>query len=116
MILPQNHLEPLSGSRGEFIFMAKSIKDEFTDQLFEAVLKLETVDECYRFFQDIATVAEIKELSHRFEVARMLRKGATYEKIVEKTGVSTATISRVKRALEYGADGYNLVLKRMEEK
>ncbi|MFW5985608.1 MAG: YerC/YecD family TrpR-related protein [Halanaerobiaceae bacterium] len=95
--------------------MSKSIKNEFTDQLFAAVLQLKDIDECYRFFKDIATVAEIQELSRRLEVARMLREGATYEEIGEKTGVSTATISRVKRALEYGADGYNLILERMDE-
>lgn len=93
--------------------MAKSIKNELTEQLFKAILQLKNTDECYRFFKDIATVAEIKELGHRLEVARMLNKGATYDDIVDKTGVSTATISRVKRALEYGEDGYNLVLKRM---
>lgn len=95
--------------------MAKPIKNEFTDQLFRAVLKLENVEECYRFFEDIATVAEIQELSRRLEVARLLSRGATYEEIVEQTGVSTATVSRVKRALEYGADGYKLILSRMED-
>ena len=96
--------------------MAKSIENEFTDQLFDSILQLQNREECYRFFRDIATVAEIQELGHRLEVARMLREGATYEEIADKTGVSTATISRVKRALEYGADGYNLILKRLEEK
>ena len=93
--------------------MSKSIKDEFTDQLFEAILLLETREECYRFFEDIATVGEIRDLGQRLEVARMLKKGATYDEIVAKTGVSTATISRVKRCLEYGADGYNLIFKKM---
>ncbi|HLV09985.1 MAG TPA: YerC/YecD family TrpR-related protein [Halanaerobiales bacterium] len=96
--------------------MSQSIKDKFSDQLFEAVLKLKTPEECYRFFEDIATVSEIKALSQRLEVARMLRVGATYDEIVEKTGVSTATISRVKRSLYYGADGYTLILERMEYK
>lgn len=93
--------------------MSKSIKDEFTDQLFEAILKLETKEECYSFFEDIATIGEIKALGQRLQVAKMLRTGATYEEIVEKTGVSTATISRVKRCLYYGADGYKLILDRL---
>lgn len=93
--------------------MSRSIKDEFSDQLFDAILKLESREECYRFFEDIATIAEIKALGQRLEVAKMLRTGATYEEIVEKTGASTATISRVKRSLYYGADGYALILDRM---
>ena len=95
--------------------VSKAIRNEFTDQLFEAILKLENLEECYCFFEDIATVAEIQELSRRLEVARLLREGSTYEEIVEQTGVSTATVSRVKRALEYGADGYKLILSRMED-
>ncbi|MFW5992132.1 MAG: YerC/YecD family TrpR-related protein [Halanaerobiaceae bacterium] len=93
--------------------MSRSIKDEFTDQLFSAILKLKNRKECYRFFEDIATVAEIKALGQRLEVAKMLRTGATYDEITEKTGVSTATISRVKKSLYYGADGYSLILDRM---
>lgn len=94
--------------------MSKSIKNEFTDQLFEAILLLEDKEECYKFFKDIATIAEIKALGQRLEVAKMLKQGITYEEIVEKTGVSTATISRVKRALDYGEDGYNLILDKMD--
>lgn len=93
--------------------MSKDIKSKFTDQFFEAILQLEDKDECYSFFKDVATISEIKALGQRLEVAKMLKKGITYEKIVDKTGVSTATISRVKRALDYGEDGYNLVLERM---
>ncbi len=93
--------------------MSKSIKNEFTDQLFEAILLLENKGDCYRFFEDIATVGEIKALGQRLEVAKMLKKGATYDEIGKKTGVSTATISRVKRSLEYGADGYNLIFEKM---
>lgn len=93
--------------------MSKSIKDDFTDHLFDAILLLKNRDECYQFFEDIATVGEIKALGQRLEVAKMLRLGATYEEIVEKTGVSTATISRVKRSLYYGADGYAMVLDRL---
>ncbi|NLI90676.1 MAG: TrpR-like protein YerC/YecD [Peptococcaceae bacterium] len=92
------------------------LKDDLTDSLFEAILLLETKEECYRFFQDIATVAEIKALAQRLEVARMLEADITYTKIAEVTGASSATISRVKRCLNYGADGYKMILKRLEEK
>ena len=95
--------------------MSINLKDKFTEQLFEAILLLETKDECYNFFQDIATIGEIKALGQRLEVARMLKEGYTYDHIVDETGVSTATISRVKRSLEYGEDGYNLILSRLEK-
>ncbi|MGE5554329.1 MAG: YerC/YecD family TrpR-related protein [Betaproteobacteria bacterium] len=84
-----------------------------TDRLFTAILSLRNQDECYRFFEDLCTVAELKELSQRFEVAELLAQGETYQGIVARTGASTATVSRVKRALEYGADGYKLVLARL---
>lgn len=90
------------------------LRDEATDRLFEAVLTLGTVEECYRFFEDIATIGEIKALAQRLEVAKMLDAGYTYEDIVDKTGASTATISRVKKCLHYGADGYRLVLERIK--
>jgi TrpR-related protein YerC/YecD len=86
------------------------------DQLFEAILSLRNLEECYRFFDDLCTVNELLSLSQRLEVARMLKEGATYHEIEEKTGASTATISRVKRCLQYGSDGYQLVLRRMKEK
>lgn len=92
------------------------LKDDLTDKLFEAILELRTIEECYRFFEDICTISEIKALSQRLEVAKMLREGKTYHEIAEKTGASTATISRVNRALHYGADGYNLILERLEKK
>ncbi|NLM97900.1 MAG: hypothetical protein GX175_09900 [Halanaerobiaceae bacterium] len=95
--------------------MSKAIRNPFTDQLFDAILLLRDREECYRFFEDIATIGEIKSLGQRLEVAKMLRQGATYDEIVEKTGVSTATISRVKRCLYYGADGYKMILERMIE-
>ena len=90
------------------------IKDELVDQLFEAILKLKNIEECYRFFEDIATINEIKALAQRFEVAKMLRNKKTYIEIAEKTGASTATISRVNRALNYGANGYKIILDRLE--
>lgn len=83
------------------------------DALFEAVLRLESVDECYRFFEDVCTIAELQAMAQRFAVAKMLASGHTYDEIVAQTGVSSATISRVKRALYYGADGYRLVLERL---
>lgn len=92
------------------------LKDELTDQLFEAILLLKSGDECYSFFEDISTVSELKSLAQRLEVARMLKGGHIYEDIVQRTGASTATIARVKRCLNYGADGYNLILERLSAK
>lgn len=90
------------------------LKDDLTDSLFEAILLLETKEDCYRLFQDLATVAEIKALAQRLEVARMLEEDITYTKIAEVTGASSATISRVKRCLNYGADGYKMILERLD--
>ena len=95
--------------------MNKNLHTEAVDKLFEAVLCLKTKEECYSFFEDLATVNEILSLSQRFEVATMLREKKTYQEIAGKTGASTATISRVNRSLIYGNDGYELVLTRMEE-
>ena len=92
------------------------LKDDLTDQLFSGILLLETEEECYQFFEDVCTISELKSLAQRLEVARMLKHGHTYDKIVERTGASTATISRVKRCLHYGADGYKVVLARLDEK
>ena len=89
------------------------LRDELNDQLCEAVLHLNSVEECYQFFEDICTISELKAMSQRLEVARMLKEKLTYDAIVERTGASTATISRVKRCLNYGADGYNVGLSRM---
>ncbi|WP_277288367.1 YerC/YecD family TrpR-related protein [Veillonella montpellierensis] len=94
----------------------EKLKNSMNDQLFKAILSLTTLEECYAFFEDICTVNELKSLSQRLHVARMLQAGESYDKIVEQTGASTATISRVKRSLLYGADGYQLVLDRIEEK
>jgi TrpR-related protein YerC/YecD len=91
------------------------LKDELTDQLVKAILLLRTEEECYQFFEDVCTIGEIKALAQRLEVAGMLKRRHTYEEIVDRTGASTATISRVKRCLYYGADGYNIVLTRLEE-
>lgn len=89
------------------------IRDPLADALFRAVLQLRTVEECYRFFEDLCTVGELKALSQRFSVARMLNEGKTYQQVAARSGASSATISRVRRFLTYGADGYALVLERM---
>ena len=88
------------------------LKDPLTDQLFKAVMLMENEEECYQFFEDICTIGEIKALAQRLEVARMAQAGFIYDDIVAKTGASTATISRVKRCLLYGADGYKIALSR----
>ena len=95
--------------------MNKKIRTDAVDHLFDAILCLENKEECYNFFEDLCTVNELLSLSQRFEVATMLRERRTYLEIAEKTGASTATISRVNRSLNYGTDGYELVFKRMEE-
>ncbi len=94
--------------------MSKKIHTEAVDQLFEAVLCLKDKAECYTFFEDVCTVNELLSLSQRFEVAKMLREKKTYLEISEKTGASTATISRVNRSLTYGNDGYEMVFRRLE--
>lgn len=86
------------------------VKNGQTDLLMEAVLKLENVEDAYRFFEDICTIAEVKSMAQRIEVARLLRAGVTYQEIARETGASSATISRVNRALLYGAEGYMRVL------
>lgn len=95
--------------------MNKKIKTDAVDHLFDAVLQLQTKEECYSFFEDLCTVNELLSLSQRFEVATMLNEHKTYLEIAEKTGASTATISRVNRSLNYGTDGYSLVFDRMEK-
>jgi TrpR-related protein YerC/YecD len=92
------------------------LKDELLDRLFEAVLLLQNIDECYQFFEDVCTVAELRLLAQRLEVAKMLQDNHTYGDIAGHTGASTATISRVKRCLNYGADGYQLILERLASK
>lgn len=94
--------------------MNKKIKTEAVDHLFQAVLCLNSTEECYDFFEDLCTVNELLSLSQRFEVASMLKRHNTYLEIAEKTGASTATISRVNRSLNYGNDGYELVLERLK--
>lgn len=92
--------------------MNSKLKDPIIDKLFNAILLLENVDECYKFFEDVCTIAEIKALAQRLEVARLLKEKKTYIEIGEITGASTATISRVNRCLNYGPGGYNMILDR----
>ncbi|WBW50404.1 YerC/YecD family TrpR-related protein [Peptoniphilus equinus] len=89
------------------------IKSEQADGLFDAVLSLETREECYRFFEDICTVKEIQAIAQRLHVVKLLIKNKTYHEIEKETGASTATISRINRSLHYGSDGYKLVLDRL---
>ncbi len=96
--------------------MSKKLQTAELDQLFQGILKLNTEEECYQFFQDLCTIKELESLGQRLEVARMLRENATYMDVVKSTGASTATISRVNKCLNYGSDGYQMVLQRLEEK
>ena len=93
--------------------MSKNVHTEAVNHLFDAILSLENKEECYRFFEDVCTVNELLSLSQRYEVARMLRAQKTYLDSAEKTGASTATISRVNRSLNYGNDGYDMVFERV---
>lgn len=91
-------------------------KSPATDELFEAILSLENIEECYRFFEDICTIKEIHSLSQRLQVAKLLDTQKTYNEIEAITGASTATICRINKCLSYGADGYKLILEKMKEK
>ena len=93
--------------------MNKKLHTEAVDKMFDAILSLQNREECYSFFEDLATINEILSLSQRFEVATMLRERSTYLAIADKTGASTATISRVNRSLNYGNDGYDMVFARI---
>ena len=90
------------------------VRNDQTDLLMEAVQQLQSTEDAYRFFEDICTIAELKSMAQRIEVARLLRAGVTYQEIAKETGASSATISRVNRALLYGADGYRRVLDALE--
>lgn len=95
--------------------MGKQIRSEEMDRLLEGILCLENKEEAYQFFEDLCTVNELVSLCQRFAVAGMLREDKTYLDIAEQTGASTATISRVNRALNYGNDGYDMVIRRLEQ-
>ena len=90
-------------------------QSESADRLFEAILSLKDTDECYRFFEDICTITEIRDMCQRLDTAFLIDEGISYQKISEQIGVSTATISRVSRCLNYGAGGYRAVIDRMKE-
>lgn len=96
--------------------MNNKIKDKYLDDLFEAILTLETEEECYNFFEDLCTVLELRSLSQRYQVAKMLNEGHVYSDIVAETGASTATISRVNRSINYGSEGYSVVFERLSGK
>ena len=94
---------------------SKSATKQKSDLLYKAILKLETEEECYNFFQDLCTISEMRSMEQRFEVATLLNNGMIYNEILEKTGASSATISRVNRSLQYGSGGYSIVCDRMKE-
>ena len=93
---------------------SSKLESKDMDFLFEGILSLQNKEECYRFFEDICTINEIKALEQRLQVAKMLTEKRTYLDIASTTGASTATISRINRALNYGNDGYKLILERLE--
>ena len=92
------------------------LKSKECDDLFEAVLNLENKEDCYRFFDDLMTIKEIQSISQRWQVAKLLDEGKTYNEIEELTKASTATISRINKCMQYGADGYTSLLKKLKEK
>ena len=96
--------------------MVKIGKKEKSEQLYKAILLLKDEEECYNFFQDLCTVSELRSMEQRFEVASLLESGMIYNEILERTGASSATISRVNRCLHYGADGYQAVIPRLKER
>ncbi len=95
--------------------MNRKLQSENIDVLYEAVGLIETREEFYNFFEDLCTITELQAMAHRFVVAKMLTEGYTYQEISEKTGASTATISRINKCIGYGADGYNVILSRMKK-
>lgn len=96
--------------------MTNDRRDQLKDYLFEAILTLETVEDCYNFFDDICTIKELDEMAKRMCGAKMLDENKVYTEITEKTGLSTATISRINRCLKYGSNGYTEVLRRLDER
>ena len=94
---------------------SKTAKKEKSDRLYQAILTLETEEECYNFFQDLCTISELRSMEQRYEVASLLNDGMIYNDILEKTGASSATISRVNRSLNYGMGAYRIIFDRMKE-
>lgn len=93
--------------------MNKQNKKPRSEQMYRAILQLKTEDECMKFFDDLCTVTELQAMEQRFQVAVLLEQGLTYNDILEQTGASSATISRVNRSLQYGEDGYSILFKRL---
>ncbi len=89
--------------------------NDSTDELCEAILSLKSREECYAFLEDICTIKELLEMSQRLSVAKLLSRGMSYSQISQKTGVSTATISRISRCIEYGSGGYKMIIERLQE-
>lgn len=87
-------------------------KNELTDELTEAILSLRTKEECYAFFEDVCTIKEVLSMAQRLRVASLLSGGASYQRVCEETGASSATVGRVKRCLDYGTGGYQMILER----
>ena len=96
--------------------MNKNIKKERNLEVYEAIVSLETVEECMKLFDDLLSITELRAMEQRFQVAQLLDSGMIYSDILEETGASSATISRVNRSLQYGAEGYRLIFDRMKEK
>ena len=96
--------------------MPNKLKRETTDELFRAILSLKDLDECYEFFEDLCTMKELADMAQRIETAQMLLAGKTYEQIVKSVEISTATISRINRCIQYGSGGYQIVIDRMAQK
>ncbi len=109
-----SNITPLG--RSEISDMIDKIKSDSMDLLFEAILTLESLDDCYKFFDDLCTSIELKSFAQRLHVAKLLDEHRVYNSIVTETGASTATISRVNRSLKDGNDGYNIVFDRLKEK
>lgn len=95
--------------------MNKQAKKPRNEEMYKAILTLKTVDECINFFDDLCTITELQAMEQRYQVASLLNKGCIYNEILEKTGASSATISRVNRSLQYGQDGYACVFKRLAD-
>ena len=93
--------------------MMKRKKKDRGDEMYRAILSLETVEECRNYFDDLCSVTELQAMEQRFQVAMLLRQGLSYNEILDRTGASSATISRVNRSLQYGADGYEVVFQRL---
>ena len=95
--------------------LESKIKSKELDLFFKAILELKDIEECYKFFEDVATINEVKSLAQRLNVANLLKHKKTYSEIAEITGASTATISRINKCLNYGSDGYTLILERLKD-